>query len=97
MKKTKLFLSAVCFLLILPILARAEWFLDFYGGEAKSKDKEVEASISSSGFVTTESHTQRTDFDPSFTFGGRVGYWFEKLPYVGLSLICLTSERTIRM
>jgi opacity protein-like surface antigen len=87
MKKTKIFLSAVCFLLILPVLARAEGFLDFYGGRAMSKDEKVEASISSSGlgFITTESHTQRTDFDPSFTFGGRGGYWFEKLPYVGFS------------
>jgi opacity protein-like surface antigen len=88
MKKTKLFLSAVCFLLVFPTLARAEWFLDFYGGEAMSKPAEVEASISSSGlgFVTTTSHTERASFDPSFTFGGRWGYWFEKLPYVGLSL-----------
>jgi hypothetical protein len=88
MKKTKSFLPAICFLLILPTLARAEGFLDFYGGRAMSKDAQVEASISSSGLglVTTESHTQPTDFDPSFTFGGRWGYWFEKLPYVGLSL-----------
>jgi hypothetical protein len=86
MKKTKLFLSAICFLLILPTLARAEGFLDFYGGRAMSRDEEVKASISSSGFAPTESHTRRTDFDPSFTFGARVGYWFEKLPYVGLSL-----------
>jgi len=88
MKKTKLFLSAICFLLVFPTLGWAEGFLDFYGGRATSKDEEVEASISSSGlgFVTTESHSQRTDFDPSFTFGGRAGYWFEKLPYVGLSL-----------
>jgi len=85
MKKTKILLSVVCSLLVFPTLAWAEGFLDFYGGRAMSKDEEVEASISSSGFVTTESHAQRIDFDPSFTFGGRVGYWFEKLPYVGLS------------
>jgi len=75
-------------MLIFPTLAWAEWFLDFYGGRAMSKDSQAEASISSSGlgFVTTRTHSQQVNFDPSFTFGGRAGYWFEKLPYVGLSL-----------
>jgi hypothetical protein len=88
MKKAKLFLSAICFLLVFPTLAWAEGFLDFYGGRAMSKDTDVDASIASSGlgFVTVTSHSQQADFDPSFTFGGRCGYWLEVFPYVGFSL-----------
>jgi opacity protein-like surface antigen len=89
MKKTKIFLSAVCFLLILPTLARAEWFLDVYGGESTTRDASVTAEITSYGVLmatTTESHTEKVDFDTSFTMGGRLGYWFEKLPWLGASL-----------
>jgi len=88
MKKTKLFLLVVCSLLLFPTFARAEWFLDFYAGRAMPKDTDVDASIASSGlgFVTITSHSQRVDFDPSFTFGSRFGYWLDAFPYVGFSL-----------
>lgn len=89
MKRTKLYLSAVCFLLILPTLARAEWFLDVYGGESSTQDANITAEVTSYGLfmpTTTKSHTQKVDFDTSFTMGGRLGYWFEKLPWLGVSL-----------
>lgn len=89
MKKTKLFLSAVCFLLVFPALASAEWFLDVYGGESSTSNASVTAEITSYGILmapTTKSHTEKVDFDTSFTLGGRLGYWFEKLPWLGVSL-----------
>jgi opacity protein-like surface antigen len=89
MKKTKLFLSVVCFLLIFPTVTWAEWFLDVYGGEASTQDASVTAEITSYGLLmatTTKSHTEKVDFDTSFTVGGRLGYWFEKLPWLGFSL-----------
>jgi opacity protein-like surface antigen len=89
MKKTKLFLSAVCFLLVSPTLACAEWFLDVYGGQSSTQDASVTAEVTSYGLFSptrTKSHTEKVDFDSSFTMGSRLGYWFEKLPWLGLSL-----------
>jgi len=89
MKNRKLFLSTVCFLLILPTLARAEWFLDVYGGESSTRDTSVTAEITSYGLLmatTTKSHTEKVDLDSSFSMGGRLGYWSEKLPWLGVSL-----------
>ena len=89
MKRKKLFLSAVCFLLVFPTLASAEWFLDVYGGQSSTQDANVAAEVTSYGLfrsTSTESHTEKVDFDASFTMGGRLGYWFEKLPWLGVSL-----------
>ncbi len=88
MKKTKLSLLVFCFLAFIPTFAWAEWFLDVYGGEASTKDASVTAEITSYGIVmatTTRSRTEKVDFDASFTMGGRLGYWFEKLPWLGVS------------
>jgi len=87
MKKTKLSLLVFCFPTIIVTLANAEGFLDFYGGEASTQGTDVDVSISSSGlgFVSTKRHTEKVHFDSSFTLGARVGYWFEKLPYVGIA------------
>jgi opacity protein-like surface antigen len=91
MKQNEFFLIIfliLCFLAIGPTQALAEGFIDIYGGGAMSETADVETSISSSGlgFVTTNTHSQRVDFDSSFTVGGRVGYWFDVFPYVGFSL-----------
>jgi len=88
MKKTKLFLSAVCFLLILPTLARAEWFLDVYGGESATRGANVNAEATYYNIFgsSSQNHTEKVDLDSSFTMGGRLGYWSEKLPWLGVSL-----------
>jgi opacity protein-like surface antigen len=88
MKKTKLFLLAVCFLLILPTLARAEWFLDVYGGKSSTRDANVNAEVTHYSIFgsSSQSHTEKADLDSSFTMGGRLGYWSEKLPWLGVSL-----------
>ena len=87
MKKTKLFLSAVCFLLIFPTLAWAEWFLDVYGGESTTRDARVTAEVTRYSIFgsLSQSDAEEIDFDSSFTIGGRLGYWFEKLPWLGVS------------
>jgi len=79
--------SVLCFLAIGPAHALAEGFIDIYGGEASTQAADVDVSISSSGlgFVSTKSHTEKVDFGSSFTLGARAGYWFEKLPYVGIA------------
>jgi opacity protein-like surface antigen len=88
MKKTKLSLLILCFLAFMPTFAWAEWFLDVYGGESSTKDASVTAEITSYGIAmatTTRSRTEKVDFDVSFMMGGRLGYWFEKLPWLGVS------------
>jgi opacity protein-like surface antigen len=90
MKQKKFLLvifSMLCFLVIGPAQALAEGFIDIYGGWASTRDADVDVSISSSGlgFVSTESDTEKVDFGSSYTLGARVGYWFEKLPYVGIA------------
>jgi opacity protein-like surface antigen len=89
MKKKKLLLSTVCFLLVFPTLACAEWFLDVYGGQSSTQDASVTAEVTSYGLFSptrTKTHTEKVDLDSSFTMGGRVGYWSEKLPWLGVSL-----------
>ena len=86
--KTKLFLLLVCSLLIFPTLAWAEWFLDVYGGESTTRDARVTAEVTRYSIFgsLSQSHAEEVDFDASFTMGGRLGYWFEKLPWLGTSL-----------
>jgi opacity protein-like surface antigen len=86
--KTKLFLLAVCSLLIFPTLASAEWFLDVYGGESSTRDANVSAEVTYYSIFGSshQSHSENVGFDASFTMGGRFGYWFEKLPWLGVSL-----------
>ena len=88
MKKKQLFLSALCFLLVFHTFASAEWFLDIYGGESTTRDANVKAELTYYSIFgsSSESHTERVDFDSSFTMGGRFGYWSEKLPWLGVSL-----------
>ena len=90
MKKKDFFLvifSMLCFLAIGSAEALAEGFIDIYGGWANTRDADVDVSISSSGlgFVNMESHKEKVDFASSYGLGARAGYWFEKLPYVGIA------------
>ncbi len=89
MNKRQFSLLAISFLAFIPTFAWAEWFLDVYGGESKTQDARVTAEITSYGILMatiTESRSEKVDFDASFTMGGRLGYWFEKLPWLGVSL-----------
>lgn len=64
-----------------PTPASAEWFADLYLGGA----------FTSHSDVTVTSPTGTTIFDNvafnrSSAYGGRIGYWFESLKFLGLSL-----------
>ena len=70
---------------------RAEFEVDLYGGLAKTENAEVEglkATVPFSGMgpVTTEKFKTDTSFKDSFTVGGRVTYWIERLPWLGVAL-----------
>jgi opacity protein-like surface antigen len=88
MKKKRILLLVFCFLLIFPALARAEWCFDIYGGQSTTRDANVDAEVSSFDIFgsSSQSHTEKVGFDPSFTMGTRLGYWFDKLPWLGVSL-----------
>jgi hypothetical protein len=89
MKSFMVALLVLSILTISPMPASAEWFLDVYGGESTTRDASVTAEVTSYGLLmatTTKSHTEKVDLDSSFTMGGRLGYWSEKLPWLGVSL-----------
>lgn len=65
--------------------ASAEWFGDLYLGGAFTENRDLTAkgSFNGSPFEITARDVR---FDSSVTGGGRLGYWFEKLPWLGLGL-----------
>lgn len=64
--------------------ASAEWMLDLYLGGAFTETTNATATLKSTG--PTEVTLESVAFDPSFSLGGRVGYWFEAAPHFGLAL-----------
>jgi hypothetical protein len=66
--------------------ARAEWFVDLYGGGAFTLSNDVEASGSITGLGTVDATLKSVEFDDSLAFGGRVGYRFTSLPLLALAL-----------
>jgi len=79
----KLFLSVTVFALIsvTPALIRAEWLMDLYLGAAITDDSEVKVDR----YFSRESASERTSYDTSFTFGGRIGYWLDIFHYLGFA------------
>jgi len=64
-----------------PGPARAEMFLDLYGGGAFPMDSDT--TISGPGYVTIGV----SPYKESFVVGGRVGYYFDRgVPWLGLAL-----------
>ena len=65
--------------------ASAEWFGDLYLGGAFTQNDDLTAkgSFNGSPFELTARDLR---FDSSVTGGGRLGYWFEALPWLGLGL-----------
>jgi opacity protein-like surface antigen len=69
-------------IVVMPLAVSAEWYADLYGGGA---------------FTSNTTGTQNSTFGPStltgdlkvdssITGGGRAGYWFNSLPYMGAGL-----------
>ena len=69
---------------------RAEFVVDLYGGLAKTEDGKVEGQLSnvpfSGGPVTTSKDLKEdAKFKNAFTVGGRVTYWTQTIPWLGLA------------
>lgn len=61
--------------------ADAEVFLDLYAGYSLTQDEDVDTRVDGMALSFHD-----VDFDDSYVVGGRVGYWFETLPFFGLGL-----------
>lgn len=75
---------------ILPASVRAEVFFDVYGGLAITRNAEVKGKEKfrpppGGGLTTTQKFREDANFKNSFTVGGRVGYWTEQFPWVGVA------------
>ena len=81
--KSKLFFSVAVFTLILatPTLIRAEWFSDIYLGAAITDGSEVKLESN----FPEESASEKTSYDTSFAFGGRIGYYPDFFHYLGVA------------
>jgi|SRR5690349_15125531 len=80
LRKCLLLMILMCLAFVRP--AYAEFETGVYGGAALTNktDKTEESSLG----VTLTSRDLKTD--TQFTFGGRVGYWFDRFDYVGTGL-----------
>ena len=79
-KSFVILLSIVVLTCLGSVSAKAEWFADLYLGPTYTQDDEWETS---SGGV---SQTGDVGYDTSWIIGYRIGYFFEKAPFVGLAL-----------
>jgi opacity protein-like surface antigen len=61
--------------------ARAEWFADLYVGGAFTQSHNVDTKL-----LGVTLSFKDVEFDKSFAVGGRAGYWFDALPFLGLGL-----------
>lgn len=79
---------AGCLLGLLPSSAppaRAEGFVDLYGGWSRTGDARVSVQ-EFSPFLEPADVGRTAHFETGTTVGGRVGYWLESLPWLGLAL-----------
>jgi hypothetical protein len=58
--------------------ASAEWMLDVYVGANITQKADVD--------IRPGSTRREVRYDSSGTYGGRIGYWFEGLPWLGVSM-----------
>ena len=65
--------------------ASAEWFGDLYLGGAFTENHDLRATGSVNG-TPFEITAQDLRFDSSVMGGGRFGYWFNALPFLGLAV-----------
>jgi len=61
------------------------WFADLYFGGGMPQDGDVDGEASPFG-VTIEDSADSVDYDNTFVFGGRVGYWSPHLRWAGFAL-----------
>jgi opacity protein-like surface antigen len=75
-----LLLTALALVLSLPGSSMAEGFSDLYLGMAFTQNETITVA-QGTGNVTGE-----IDFDDVIVLGYRLGYWFERLPWMGMGL-----------
>jgi hypothetical protein len=63
-----------------PIAAHAEFFAELRVGGTFTEDADTEITVLGTPVASAEA-----DIDDSVTGGGRAGYWFDGLPWVGLA------------
>ena len=66
--------------------ARAEVAIDIFGGVSWTKSTDIAVSGIDNTGVRVSSVLSDVKLDPGFTVGGRLGYWFESLPFLGLGI-----------
>jgi opacity protein-like surface antigen len=76
--------------LAMPLVSSAEWNADIYGGGAFTNNFSVSQASSLGVTITGD-----VKVDSSFTVGGRVGYWFERVPWLGMGLDVFYFEPNI--
>lgn len=82
MKRSAPLIAVLAVLVLAPGPAFAEWFADLYLGSAFTQTHDVESDTTGSPRLTL----QDVGFDTSFAVGGRAGYWFDSLTFLGLGL-----------
>ena len=75
-------LVAVLSLGVVAAPASAEWFADLFAGVSLTRDHDVKLNDVGIGRVTGED----VEFDRSLAWGGRVGRYFDALPFLGLGV-----------
>lgn len=79
--KPLLLVTAFALICVKPTIIRAEWLADIYLGAAITDVSEVKVET----YFPRESASERTSYDTSFTFGGRIGYWLDFFHYLGFA------------
>lgn len=70
---------------------RAEFVVDLYGGLAMTEDSTLKLRASdvpfsgTGGSLTSETFKEDGKFKDSFTVGGRVTYWTQRFPWLGVA------------
>lgn len=67
-----------------PTDADAEWLVDIYLGAAFTQSEDLVVRVPE--LDDLKATYKGVGFDTSASFGGRLGYWFESAPYLGLAL-----------
>ena len=86
--RAKLSVTCLAFVVVLTLglaPASAEWFGDLYLGGSFTQDHDLTAKGTVNG-TPFEIVGQNLRFDSSIMGGGRFGYWFNAVPWLGLGL-----------
>ena len=75
-------LAFITAILFLPQISEAEWFGDIYLGAHTTTANDLNVRFND------EVVQRYQDTDTGSVFGGRIGYWFEHLPWIGLAFDC---------